>query len=161
MPNEIWLSDYGYTSCAELGTHGQHSNGTGCPMDDSQTPTRPYPLASKTIGPSICNPNITDPYPWTVKVRRAQCLHHEMRALYFLRLLCMHMYAQDAIFDCNQLPPCEITCPGPNPDIIKMWSRHCACTFEWSVHGHVLCTIISVLVYTFMNISRWEAVYLS
>merc|ERR1711998_795174 len=60
----------------------------------------------------------------------------------------------DAVFYCDNLPQCELTCDGPDRDVMRVLTEHCSCTFEWLVHSSWLKFTLAFSIYALMNISR-------
>jgi hypothetical protein len=61
---------------------------------------------------------------------------------------------QDAIFDCQALPSCDVTCNGPQKQKLRQVTKECSCMFEWFLHSLCLRMILSVLIFGLMNGSR-------
>lgn len=60
----------------------------------------------------------------------------------------------DAIFDCDILPSCHMTCSGPNIDKLQTMARECGCIMEWFVHSVWLKSVISLVIFALLNASR-------
>ena len=61
---------------------------------------------------------------------------------------------QDAIFNCQALPSCDVTCDGPQKQKLRQVTRECSCMFEWFIHSLCLRMILSFLIFGLMNGSR-------
>jgi hypothetical protein len=61
---------------------------------------------------------------------------------------------QDAIFDCQALPSCDVTCNGPQKQKLRQVTKECSCMFEWFLHSLCLRMILSLLIFGLMNASR-------
>jgi hypothetical protein len=60
----------------------------------------------------------------------------------------------DAVFHCDELKTCNVTCPGPHKGFLNAIIERCGCTFEWYLHAKWLGGAFAFLIYTFMNIAR-------
>jgi len=60
----------------------------------------------------------------------------------------------DGVFSCEELPPCEVTCAGPNREVLGLFSNRCGCHSEWLFHGFVLQILLAILVYVSMQVAR-------
>ena len=60
-----------------------------------------------------------------------------------------------SVFNCNALPHCEMTCSGPSEAILLRSTHECGCVAEWGIHAAILRTLLVVVVFTVMNISRF------
>lgn len=63
-------------------------------------------------------------------------------------------FKQDAIFDCDVLSPCQMTCEGPHKDKLRKVCKECGCIVEWFFHSVWLKGLVSLLVFALMNASR-------
>jgi hypothetical protein len=61
---------------------------------------------------------------------------------------------KSAVFDCEQLETCSVTCPGPHKSLIDAISERCGCTLEWYLHSKLMQNIFAFFLYVFMNIAR-------
>ena len=61
---------------------------------------------------------------------------------------------ENAVFDCEQLGTCSVTCPGPRKSLLDEASERCGCTVEWYLHSKWMGTAFAFLLYVFMNIAR-------
>lgn len=61
---------------------------------------------------------------------------------------------KSAIFDCEQLGTCSVTCPGPHKSLVGSISERCGCTLEWYFHSKLMQNTFAFFVYVFMNIAR-------
>jgi len=57
-------------------------------------------------------------------------------------------------FDCGATPQCRVGCTGPNKQIIRIATQHCACTLEWYFHAELLSALAAFCIYVLMNASR-------
>lgn len=60
----------------------------------------------------------------------------------------------DASFYCSHLPACEVTCNGPNKELIKEATRQCGCFSEWLMHTWWAQVLGALVVYAILNASR-------
>lgn len=60
----------------------------------------------------------------------------------------------DAIFSCDPLPVCSISCNGPDDSIISSSAQMCSCSAEWYIHGSVIQVLLMCIIYLAMNASR-------
>jgi hypothetical protein len=60
----------------------------------------------------------------------------------------------NAAFECPRLSQCRITCDGPDPDVLQSASHQCSCMAEWAIHASVLKSILVLVVYIILNMSR-------
>jgi len=60
----------------------------------------------------------------------------------------------DSVFDCNNLPSCDVTCKGPNKRKIRQVTKECGCLLEWFSHSMWLKGTITITVFILMNLSR-------
>jgi len=61
---------------------------------------------------------------------------------------------ENAVFDCEQLATCSVTCPGPRKGLLRAASERCGCTVEWYLHSKWMSTTFAFLLYVFMNVAR-------
>ena len=61
---------------------------------------------------------------------------------------------KDAIFDCDQLKACNVTCPGPHKGYLNAVVERCGCTFEWYLHSKWMGGAFAFFICTLMNIAR-------
>lgn len=61
---------------------------------------------------------------------------------------------ENAVFDCEQLGSCDVTCSGPRKNVLNDASERCGCTVEWYLHSKWMGTTFAFLLYVFMNIAR-------
>ena len=61
---------------------------------------------------------------------------------------------KNAVFDCEQLGTCSVTCPGPHKSLLDAISERCGCTLEWYLHSKLMQNIFAFFLYVFMNIAR-------
>ena len=64
------------------------------------------------------------------------------------------MKLQNAIFDCRELPTCNITCSGPRKDKLRRVTKECSCIGQWLFHSYWLRAVLSVVIFAILNISR-------
>jgi hypothetical protein len=60
----------------------------------------------------------------------------------------------DAVFYCDSLPECTLTCEGPDREILNVLTEQCGCTFEWLMHSAWLKFTLAFTIYMLMNASR-------
>ena len=61
---------------------------------------------------------------------------------------------KDAVFDCEVLPSCSVTCSGPSKEKLNTATEQCGCTLEWYLHSKWMGTALAFLLYLLMNIAR-------
>ena len=61
---------------------------------------------------------------------------------------------KDSIFQCDAMPYCDVTCEGPNQEVLGQTTRECGCTVEWFLHSLWLKVVLSLMVYGVTNGSR-------
>jgi hypothetical protein len=57
-------------------------------------------------------------------------------------------------YDCTLLPPCNLTCSGPDQQALAAVTYDSGCTSEWVFHAGLFRTLLGFLVYVSLNISR-------
>jgi len=60
----------------------------------------------------------------------------------------------DASFDCTKLPPCNLTCTGPDKEALMAVTYDSGCISEWTFHAGLFRTLLGLLVFVCINISR-------
>eukprot|EP01031_Cornospumella_fuschlensis_P031416 gene31415-37974_t len=40
-------------------------------------------------------------------------------------------------YNCSSLPPCQLTCPGPDPNLLFRLSHDCSCMVEWAAYSYM------------------------
>lgn len=65
-----------------------------------------------------------------------------------------HWELNDAIFNCDKLPICEVTCTGPHKDKLDKVSKECGCMAEWLFHSSWLRGLLSFLIFGITNGTR-------
>eukprot|EP00586_Coscinodiscus_wailesii_P015898 CAMPEP_0172506782 /NCGR_PEP_ID=MMETSP1066-20121228/198223_1 /TAXON_ID=671091 /ORGANISM="Coscinodiscus wailesii, Strain CCMP2513" /LENGTH=816 /DNA_ID=CAMNT_0013283975 /DNA_START=430 /DNA_END=2880 /DNA_ORIENTATION=+ len=61
---------------------------------------------------------------------------------------------QNAIFNCDELPSCPLTCPGPHRPKLQTVTRDCGCMSEYFLHSSWLRTAVALLIFACLNASR-------
>lgn len=56
--------------------------------------------------------------------------------------------------DCDTIPECQMTCAGPNEELMRAVILHAGCTVEWLLHAGWLKGVATVVMFVFMNMSR-------
>ena len=100
-----------------------------CPMDDRRaimTIPIPYELPGISLADPSCSAS-TSGSEWIIK---------------------------NAVYDCEQLGTCSVTCPGPRKRLLNGVSERCGCTVEWYLHSKWMGSTFAFLLYIFMNIAR-------
>ncbi|KAL9190088.1 hypothetical protein ACHAXT_007299 [Thalassiosira profunda] len=100
-----------------------------CPMDDRRAIMGipiPYELPGISLSDLSCSAD-TSGSDWTI---------------------------QNAVFDCEEMGTCAITCPGPRKPLLTVASERCGCTVEWYLHSKWMGSTFAFLLYVFMNIAR-------
>ena len=114
-----------YPSCAE----GAEPHSIVCPIDDRReifSIQMPYELPGIVIQEPACLVSI-DGSSWEVN---------------------------DAIFDCEDLASCEMTCNEPRREVLAPATEKCGCAIEWFLHSEWLGTSLAFLLYFLMNVAR-------
>jgi len=123
-----------YWEHACCGQEGYEACGTGaaspydCPMNELAEPTVPYTQFSGFLTEQTCSEKID---PETEKWK-----------------------FDNAIFDCEALPVCQLSCGGPNKRKMKAVTENCGCMVEWFGHSVWLKVSLSIFIYVLMNMSR-------
>ena len=60
----------------------------------------------------------------------------------------------DAIFDCEELASCDMTCNEPRREVLNPATEKCGCTIEWYLHSEWLGTTLALLLFFLMNVAR-------
>lgn len=60
----------------------------------------------------------------------------------------------DAIFDCEELATCEMTCNEPRREMLNPATEKCGCAIEWFLHSEWLGNGLAFFLYFFMNVTR-------
>ena len=60
----------------------------------------------------------------------------------------------DAIFDCEELTTCEMTCDDPRREVLAPATEKCGCAIEWFLHSEWLGNGLVFFLYFFMNVTR-------
>ncbi|KAL7541319.1 hypothetical protein ACHAXR_010802 [Thalassiosira sp. AJA248-18] len=100
-----------------------------CPMDDRRAIMNipiPYELPGTSLADLSCSVS-TNGSDWIIK---------------------------EAVFDCEQLGTCSVTCSGPRKRLLAAASERCGCTLEWYLHSKLMGSTFAFLLYVFMNIAR-------
>ena len=120
-------------ACCNMLTYPDCINGNShvtCPMDDRRaimTIPIPYELPGISLADASCLVNTSIESDWSIKT---------------------------AVFDCEQLGTCSVTCPGPHRSLLDGISQRCGCTLEWYGHSKLMQSIFAFFVFVFMNIAR-------
>jgi hypothetical protein len=61
---------------------------------------------------------------------------------------------ENQAFNCSLLPVCQVTCNGPDRALLTVATQKSGCTTEWMLHAAVIRTLITVLVFICINLSR-------
>jgi len=114
-----------YPDCTE----GQLPSDVTCPIDDRRAIMSipiPHELPGISLAEPSCSAN-TNGSDWII---------------------------DNAVFDCEQLAECTVTCLGPRKNLLDSASERCGCTIEWYLHSKWMGTTFAFLLYVFMNIAR-------
>lgn len=130
-PVDTTSAPFIYATCKE---DAINNRSLSCPINTNYSPARPFPPLSFSLGTSACHavPNLNS-------------THRLDGPLWAL---------EDGIFNCEVLPACTPTCSGPHPELLQIWSRHCACSSEWTLHAYVLAGSFVVITYVVLNLAR-------
>ena len=132
-PIDTTSAPFSYATCKDDTNTNRSSF---CPINTNYSPARPYPPLSFSLGTSACQA-VSTPVG-----NSTQGLNGSPWAL------------EDGVFNCEVLPACTPTCLGPHPDLLQVWSRHCACSSEWTLHACVLAGSFVLLTYVVLNLAR-------
>lgn len=61
---------------------------------------------------------------------------------------------ENAIYSCDALPICTMTCGGPNKKTMNFVTKKCGCTAEWFGHSIWLQMTLAFTIYVLLNMSR-------
>jgi hypothetical protein len=61
---------------------------------------------------------------------------------------------EDAVFNCDALPTCDLSCGGPHRPKMEKVSETCGCMVEWGMHSVWIQVLLSVIIYVLVNMSR-------
>lgn len=56
--------------------------------------------------------------------------------------------------DCDSIPTCEMTCSGPNEELVRVLTMHAGCMTEWLFHAGWLKGVVTLVMFAFLNFSR-------
>lgn len=62
----------------------------------------------------------------------------------------------DNSFHCEALPNCQVSCDGPEKDLLAAATTKCACVGEWFMHASLLRSIVLVVLFVTLNLARWD-----
>eukprot|EP00735_Rhodelphis_limneticus_P003251 TRINITY_DN14706_c0_g1::TRINITY_DN14706_c0_g1_i1::g.21551::m.21551 TRINITY_DN14706_c0_g1::TRINITY_DN14706_c0_g1_i1::g.21551 ORF type:complete len:923 (+),score=242.06,YfhO/PF09586.5/0.00013,rve_3/PF13683.1/0.012 TRINITY_DN14706_c0_g1_i1:56-2770(+) len=65
-----------------------------------------------------------------------------------------HPVLADGEFNCEAIPECNMTCPGPNKEVIRAYTYNCGCYVEYFVHSGFFKFSLSIFIYASLNLSR-------
>lgn len=133
-PIDTSSAPFSYAAC-EDGTNTNRSS--SCPINANYAPARPYPPLSLSLGTSACQSVLVPTENSTQGL--------DISSPWAL---------EDGVFRCEVLPACTPTCSGPHPELLQVWSRHCACSSEWTLHAYILAGSFVVLTYVVLNMAR-------
>eukprot|EP00814_Leptocylindrus_danicus_P006810 CAMPEP_0116018496 /NCGR_PEP_ID=MMETSP0321-20121206/8682_1 /TAXON_ID=163516 /ORGANISM="Leptocylindrus danicus var. danicus, Strain B650" /LENGTH=837 /DNA_ID=CAMNT_0003488899 /DNA_START=3044 /DNA_END=5558 /DNA_ORIENTATION=- len=60
----------------------------------------------------------------------------------------------DAVFDCDKLPSCDVTCEGPSKERLHESTRESGCMVEWYIHSMWLQMCIALVIFAITNVTR-------
>lgn len=129
-PFDSSSESFGYPECEN--DVGFNASPTSCPLNTNFAPPLPFPPLSVSLGTSFCRASLD----------RTGSAADSVWTL------------EDGVFNCDVLPPCVPTCSGPHPELLQVWSRHCACSSEWTVHSLVMAGSLVMLLYLVVNVAR-------
>jgi len=133
-PIDTTSPPFSYAAC-ENDTNTNRSS--SCPINANYAPARPYPPLSLSLGTSACQSVLIPAETSTQGLAVGSPWGLE-----------------DGVFHCEVLPACTPTCSGPHPELLQVWSRHCACSSEWTLHAYILAGSFVVLTYVVLNMAR-------
>ena len=61
---------------------------------------------------------------------------------------------EDAVYNCEELPTCDLSCGGPTRPIMEHVSKQCGCMIEWGAHSIWIQLFLTVIIFVLMNMSR-------
>jgi hypothetical protein len=59
-----------------------------------------------------------------------------------------------ALFSCEELPTCTISCGGPDYTVVSSSAQMCSCSAEWYFHSGVIQILLMCTIYVTINASR-------
>lgn len=62
---------------------------------------------------------------------------------------------ENTIFNCANIPMCDISCEGPRKEITDDVSKACSCMAEWYLNSNILQILMGISIYILGNISRY------
>ena len=139
------LEGYSYyqsSSCPDdASSHGAASGGVSanstCPMNELVQPPAPFLPPSEYILASACD----------VDMKPASKEEEEDSAFVSSSSSSSSSWeTKDSIFQCDAMPYCDVTCEGPNQDVLGQTTRECGCTVEWFLHSLWLKVVLSLMV---------------
>jgi len=60
----------------------------------------------------------------------------------------------NAVFNCSDLPPCNLTCTGPDKNALIAATYDSGCTSEWMFHAGMFRFLMALLIFVCINTSR-------
>jgi hypothetical protein len=67
-----------------------------------------------------------------------------------------NLVQEDAVFNCDNVDQCFITCSGPDKTIIKSVTKDCGCYIEWGFNAGFFRFAVAIVIYILLNVSRCE-----
>ena len=61
---------------------------------------------------------------------------------------------QDSVYNCDNLPTCDMSCGGPNRFLLEGQTEACGCMMEWGGHSVWLKLVLALVIYILLNMSR-------
>jgi len=110
----------------EVCSGGSDEQINSCPLNSLVSPTVPYSLPSTYLLEPTCQSAMVGD-EWTL---------------------------QDSVYNCDNLPTCDMSCEGPNKVKTKRDTEACGCMLEWGGHSIWLQLVIAVVIYVLLNMSR-------
>ena len=132
------------SSCPVDAASNSVSGNSTCPMNELVQPPAPFLPPSVYVVASSCD---VDMKP----VSQEEILEQDST---FESPSSFPWEIKDSIFQCDAMPYCDVTCEGPNQEVLGQTTRECGCTVEWFLHSLWLKVVLSLMVYGITNASR-------
>lgn len=109
---------------------GSEEKINSCPLNDLVSPKVPYDLPSSYLFEPTCQTAMVGD-DWSL---------------------------QDSVYNCDNLPTCDMSCGGPDRPKVKKQTEACGCMMEWGAHSVWLKLVVAFVVYVSLNMSRIKLV---
>ena len=106
----------------------ESEGGYACPMNELVTPSVKFDVPGNYIMEAACETAMDD---WVL---------------------------EDAVYDCDALPTCDLKCGGPDREVLEAATEECGCMVEWGAHSIWIHWLLSFVIYVLVNLSRMALV---